>query len=953
MRGVRRALSSVSLFLLRLRVQRLVALVLAGLVLMTAFIFAAIPRLYSAMSDDGLRYQMRISPPAVVNLAMLEQRAPALGGSEAVDVIQSEGQSFAETLPPALNRLIGDQQSVADSAEFDTTPLHGGPLDYPLYLKLRYQSGLEGRIVLSDGRLPAAGAEMVALPGWLPLPGLSLPDGRPAPVPLVEVAVSAETAASDRLTVGQRFLSHAVKRLAISRFDQPDPPGAGYAVVEIVGIFTVADAQDPFWYGDVNLQRPTITGSPDAQQVHATALTAPQGYAALAGQGLTFSYEWRYFFDPQRTDAGQLDAIGTAIRQVKADYPAFLGALGNGTAVRTGLDGVIASFLEQRHLSEAILAVVTIGLLAVALVVIGLLAALIADRRRAATVLHRGRGASAWQVIGAQLVEGLLLSVPPAALGVWLATLLIPARPTAASILAAGLVAGATMLLMVVAALPVARRTLGQLERNELSVTRISQRRLIFEAFVVVVALVGIFLLRRRGLAAAGAGRDVSAGFDPFLAAVPVLLGLAVGLMVLRLYPIPLRFAAWLASLGRGLVVVFALRRVGRESGAIHLPLLVLLLTIGVGVFSSVILNSIERGQVATAWQQVGAPYRVQAAVFSRLPADLDVTAIPGIEAAARAFYLPDVTFDMEGTTSGSTILDAVETESLGEVTRGTPADPQLPLALLAAPPAKGLIGTEEAPVLAIVSKRAPLGSHLMAQGDRFQLLIQGAWTSFEVAEARDTMPGIPPGSSFVVVSFDQLQATRPSRPLDVTNLFVRAEPSAEAALRATLVTGPSPAHLTSQASVLEALHAAPLIAAVGRAFNLGLLVAALYAGLAVVAALILTFAARARDLTFLRTLGLSGRQSLGLTIVEHLPSVVLAVAAGIGLGIGLAVLLEPGLDLAAFAGRSIPVKLSVDWLAIGVLALALATVVAVAVLATAVVGRRLSVTSALRLGDD
>jgi putative ABC transport system permease protein len=120
-----------------------------------------------------------------------------------------------------------------------------------------------------------------------------------------------------------------------------------------------------------------------------------------------------------------------------------------------------------------------------------------------------------------------------------------------------------------------------------------------------------------------------------------------------------------------------------------------------------------------------------------------------------------------------------------------------------------------------------------------------------------------------------------------------------------------------------------------------------------VVVALILTFAARARDLTFLRTLGLSGRQSLGLTIVEHLPSVVLAVAAGIGLGIGLEVLLEPGLDLAAFAGRSIPVKLSVDWLAIGVLALALATVVAVAVLATAVVGRRLSVTSALRLGDD
>ncbi|HET8586284.1 MAG TPA: FtsX-like permease family protein, partial [Candidatus Limnocylindria bacterium] len=785
-----------------------------------------------------------------------------------------------------------------------------------------------------------------------PLPGVALPDGAVAELPHIEVAVSSETAASDRLSVGQRFLAHVTREPPTRRFDEQPPPGAGYAVVDIVGIFDVPEPDAAFWYGDVNLQRPTITGTADAQQVHATALMAPEGYAALAERSIVFSYEWRYFFDPQAADAGQLAVLTDAVRRVKADSPAFLGALGSGTAVRTGLDAVLATFVAQRRLTEAILAVVTIGLAAMAAVVIGLLASLIADRRRAATILHRGRGASAVQIITAQVVEALLLGAPAAALGLLAATLLIPARATQAAPVAAAVVALVGAVLMAAAALPFARRTLGQLERNETSLARVSPRRLIFEGLVVVLAVIGIVLLRRRGLTAAGAGSEAS-GFDPFLAAVPVLLGVAVGLVVLRLYPLPLRVVAWLASLGRGFVTVFALRRVGREAGAVHLPLLVLLLTIAIGVFSSVVTSSIERGQVATAWQAVGAPFRAEAAVYGTLPRDLDLTRVAGVHDAARAYFLPDVTFDMTGTASGSVVLDAVDVDALGRVAGGSPADPRLPLPLVAEAPKDAAVGSDAAPIMAVVSKRAPLGSHVMSQGDRFELLIDGAWTSFEVAEARDTFPGITPGRTFVVVSLDHLQASRPTRPLPITNIFLSADQSAEPAIRDALPIEGSPAHLTSQAAVLADLHASPLVSAVAAGFGLGLLVAALYSALAVIVALILTAAARSRDLTFLRTLGLSGRQSIGLTVMEHLPSVLLAMLVGIGLGIGLAVLLEPGLDLRAFAGQTIPVSLSVDWVAVALLALGLAGVVTVAVLATAALARRMSVTRALRLGDD
>jgi putative ABC transport system permease protein len=952
-RTLRRGIAAVALILRRLRVQRVAAAALAALVLITAFVFAAVPRLYNRMSDDGLRYQMRTAPAPVVNLAVLEQRAPAVASSDALDVVDAEGSSFITNLPIPLQQLIGDRQMAIDSTEFSTQLVSAKqPLDYPLYLKLRHQTGLASHIRITDGRLPGAPGSVLARPGWLPVPGVSLPGGALVELPLVEVAVSRETAGSDRLTVGQRFVAHVTREPPTRRFNQQPEPGAGYAVVDIVGVFDVVDPDAAFWYGDVNLQRPTITGTADAQQVHATALMAPESYAALADRSVVFSYEWRYFFNPDSVDAGELTVLSDAVRRVKADYPAFLGAQGSGTAVRTGLDTVLTAFVNQRRLSEAILAVVTIGLAAMAAVVIGLLAALMGDRRRAATVLQRGRGASAGQIIGGQVAEALLLGVPSAAVGLLGATLLIPSRDTSAAPVAAALVALAVAVLMTAAALPYARRTLGQLERNEVSLARVNPRRRIFEGLVVVLAVIGIVLLRRRGLTAAGAGSEAS-GFDPFLAAVPVLLGVAVGLVVLRLYPLPVRIVAWLASLGRGFVTVFALRRVGREAGAVHLPLLVLLLTIAIGVFSSVVMSSIERGQVVTAWQQVGAPYRAEAAVYGTLPNDLDLSQVDGVRGAARAYILPDVTFDMQGTASGSAVLDAVDVDGLARVTAGTPADPHLPLPLVAEAPRDAAVGSDAAPIMAVVSKRAPLGSHVMSRGDRFELLVDGAWTSFEVAEARDTFPGIAPGRAFVVVSLEHLQASRPTRPLPITTVFLAADPSAEGAIRAALPAGGAPPHLASQSAVLADLHASPLVGAVSAGFGLGLLVAALYSALAVVVALILTAAARSRDLTFLRTLGLTGRQSIGLTVVEHLPSVLLAVLIGIGLGVGLAVLLEPGLDLRAFAGQTILVPLSVDWIAVGVLALALATVVAAAVLATAALARRMSVSRALRLGDD
>ena len=145
----------------------------------------------------------------------------------------------------------------------------------------------------------------------------------------------------------------------------------------------------------------------------------------------------------------------------------------------------------------------------------------------------------------------------------------------------------------------------------------------------------------------------------------------------------------------------------------------------------------------------------------------------------------------------------------------------------------------------------------------------------------------------------------------------------------------------------------APLVAAIGSGFRLTMLVSAAYTAIAVVAALTLSAARRRREVALLRTLGISGRQSLGLTLVEHAPSVVLAVLPGLALGIAIAYLLGPGMGLAAFAGGQATLNLRIDWPAVGLVSAALVAVVALAIGLGTVAARRARAADALRFGDD
>ena len=386
---------------------------------------------------------------------------------------------------------------------------------------------------------------------------------------------------------------------------------------EVVGTFTVRDRAARYWFDDRTLAEVAIGGTDDNPIAFATAVFAPEAYEDLIRLDLPNRYRWNLFVDVDRLDAGTLDVLEPDLRRLDATFVTTGAARPGRVLVRSGLLGLVERYLGQRTTTEAALSVAALGPLAVAAGAVGLIGILVVRRRRPALALARGRGASSGQLLAAQLWEGLLITVPAALIGLALAVLVVSARPEC-PVVDRGDPRGARCdRALLAATVPVARRARRDLERDDPPVFRVRPRRLVFEAVVVVIALAAAWLLRERGLTGQTAA-GVSRGFDPFLAATPVLIGLAVGLLTIRLFPLPVRGLGWLSARRRDLVPVLGLRSLGRHPSAGYLPLLILTLTMAIGTLSSVLQVSVERSQLEVAWTEVGADYRLESASGSR-----------------------------------------------------------------------------------------------------------------------------------------------------------------------------------------------------------------------------------------------------------------------------------------------------------------------------------------------
>ncbi|WP_031045686.1 ABC transporter permease [Streptomyces sp. NRRL F-5650] len=897
----------------RLRAAPGAAVALAVLVALTACLAAAFPRALDRYTDAGLRRAVERAPADVTGVLL--SAAPDPGVNEAT----LEESLRPRRLTDAYRSVLGlvEHPLAADEEQSSygvrTTESLPSPEQWlprpdglPAEMVLVAPQGLDGHARLRSGRLPKVTGGQAD-----------------ASTTEVEAAVTEETARTLRMKVGS--VVHV--------------PGRRELTVRVTGVVTPERPDGAYWSVDPVLRTPSLrrvpapAGAPSPTYWVGGLLLAPEAGPALLGAAPVVRY-WNLAPDPDTLHARDLDGLASAVASLESG-PALQqlrSKVSPLTDATTGLDDVFTTYGRLRDDIGPLIAVAASGAGTVAAVVLLMTGGLAAGRRRSELALLRARGASVRGLAGRLLAETAVVAVPAGALGLGAALAALPGArllPAVGAALAVTAVACLALPLRAVAAHHAVRIHEG---RRDATTPRASRRRVVAELTVVVLALGAVEILRRRG-ATDGAG--------DLVAMAPVLVGVIAALVLVRLYPLPLRGLARPARRLRGAVGPLALARAGRSSASTVLPLLALLTAFTVAAFGGSVLSGVADARDRAAVLAVGADARVEAT--GALPSSLSdrVGQVSGVREVTEA----GVDW-LARTPDGrqSVPLAAVDPAGYSALAARTDLG-AFPAGRLTRPDGAGG-GSEDAvlPALASPAVAERLGD------DAFPLrLADGTFATLRIVLVRERTPAVY-GDEFLVVDRAGLPAgSAPPNVLLLTGDHLDAGALHRAADDAGSV------RLRSEAR--DRYVDSPLQSGAERVYTAAVAAGAGYAVLALLLSLASAAPERAALLARLRTMGLTRAQGRRLLVLESLPQALLAALGGILTGWAAVRLLSPGIDLTtvAMATTTSPVgraELRADPWSLAVPAAAvLVLAVGVAALQAWWSGRRKAVTE-LRAGD-
>lgn len=883
----------------------LVAVLAAAVV----FVVTAVGPTIRYSEDRALRAAVANAPTATRDITVFEPTHAY--GATARDLHDHVAQLLEPPLAEVVNASWGAQRS---------------RLERPSALRPQQFVSLAGPGVSSDpaGFLPLSTvAHLTDLDSAVRMVDGQLPTTEPGAA-TIEVMTSVAVAEALGLRVGEVY--HLLLGVgAVVPMPAGELPEQAVAVA-LTGVYEPVDATAPIWQLGP-LLAPGLRQWPVADQTapirQATLVTDQTGITNLVGHGLDefFGFQGVALFrlDHTRLDVAWLAAAREAVNRLPTNPE-----LRETMRVQSGLAGLFDEFERQAAAARAVVAVVVAGVIATFAGLLVLAARLTVERRRAEILLVRSRGGSLATVAGRFLGEALLVVLPAVVAG-WALHLLLPRGPAEALLPGLGvgpLLAAAVAVLLVPLAVVADqhhyRRGLAAQRRREVTGHRASPVRLTVEAAVITLAAVGVLLVHQRGL-------RTEVGTDPYLSALPVLIGLAAGLLGLRLYPWPLRLLGMVAARRRSLVAFLGLTRAGRAGPVTALPLLILVLVVAAGGFAAAVNSSVAAARDAAALQAVGADIRI---VADDLPADADaaVDELPGVVATAalsRSGFLR-----VGRGVDQSTVVISVDAPAYQQILESVDAPVRLPPELTDARPGGAAI-----PVLTSVSSSRTLS--LEIGGREYPVTVVGDLAG---------LPRLAAGRSWVLVPRQAL-----AEPPGIDQLLV-AGPEADPELVAAAVgRQPLDGGMITLADRRAEVEQSGFNRGLTVVFIVGIVGAALGGLLAVGLSLVVPAAARGHTLSLLRTMGLSAGQSRRLLLMELLPITTIAVVVGATVGLATPVVLAPALGLTEFTAAA-PIPTAVSPGVVAILAGLLVIFVVGGVVAEAAVNRRLGLGQVLRV---
>lgn len=827
--------------------------------------------------------------------------APVLSGMERVRDLQ----------PEPLRSALGSPEVVADIAQPLTLPPPASGEVAVVDLRLRVDPGIEEHATLVAGSWPEA--DVV---------------GDERGEDLLPVAMLAESAAVLGLEVGE--VSGPVRLTGTYRVDDPTAPRWEH----LIDSATLLLDEDPFAGTTARVVGLLSSGNPGTP---------------VAGESLRQLRLW-YPLEPDDVGPGELGALVAQLR----------GFTGTAQPVRSGsspgqelapLFGapVVATLQDvagEVDAARSVLAVAASGPAGVALLVLGVGGRLVVSRRASALALGRARGASGLQLRVAAAVSGLLLGAPAATLGWAAGRRLHPDQVVAGDWVAPGLLALAPALILAVA---VGTGTLRQ-QRADLSARSFSRYRWILEVAVVALAVVAVWATLDRGLDPSGASgaavgpvtgmgapaaaADGEPGLDPLTVSVPVLAALATSLLLLRVYPIPLHALVRSWRRRRGLVGFLGAARAARDPVAGLTPMLSVVLGVSIAVCSAVLASTVVQGAQAAAGTQIGAHVRVSGPVVDDALRDR-LEQVPGVGSTAT---LARVTAraQLTGAARADGVTVLVVDRTLEDVQAATPRVPALPAELFA--------GTADGVPVVVGGPLEPVTGPVEID------LVVGPVRSVGHVPA---LGGIRTTQPFLVVERSAWESAG-GAPAEATVLLVAGDDTLGAEELATAVREAVPGSLVqTQEAELAVFAGAPVTQGTQLLLAVGVVASTALTAVAVLAVHLVGTPARVRLLAVLRTLGISRRQTQGLTAFEIAPAVGLAGVVGTGLGLAVPMVLLRALDLRGFTGGLAQPAVAVLPQVLAPVVLSVVAVAVVVVVGSAALTSRVDHAQALRVGED
>ena len=422
--------------------------------------------------------------------------------------------------------------------------------------------------------------------------------------------------------------------------------------------------------------------------------------------------------------------------------------------------------------------------------------------------------------------------------------------------------------------------------------------------------MAGLVVLHDQGVPADG-------GINLYLAATPVLVAIPVVLIVLRLYPLAIRGLLRLSTRRAGATGFVALAGAARSSLTGVLPAFALVLALSLATFAGMVNQAITRGEVAASWQSTGADVAINATSSPVTPAaEQAIAGVPGVRRLT-------TTWNTSWATPGGqpVTLVAVDPASYAALVASTPF-PAVPVGRLAG----AAPGTDTVSVLASPAALASLG------GTTAQLTSPAAMGPIRVRATGTvtSIPGQPAGSAFLIMAIQRLPG--PLGAPAVNQILITGPGISTAAMSAVIARQLPGASTAFRSVALATLAGSPLQHGADLILPLTIATAAGF-GLFILM-LGVALGASDRALTLARLTVMGHERATRLVLLEALPAVVVAVAAGVACALALPPLVGSALDLSVFTGPGVPVMVRPDWISLGLPAVA-ALLLAAAALTT------------------